>query len=171
MTDSVVADFIELERRVEDLRAFEREYRSRMLSYFRQQIRDLGEDAPSVLLRPGEVAVSGSDLALAYGALSDRIAAALEYLAGRDDDMPALVRALAHPSLADEDMTLAWAGYREAVIMRDALDGRTEHWSAAYDGEALGRGDRQDEAVQLKAAEADDALEVLVRGTTRGNGS
>jgi DivIVA domain-containing protein len=44
-TGSLVREREELERRVEDLRAFERDYRSRLKAYLEDQLRDLAADA------------------------------------------------------------------------------------------------------------------------------
>ena len=53
MADAALTDELgELQRRVEDLRAFEREYRSRLCAYLTSQLRDLRQPGP-VLVQVG----------------------------------------------------------------------------------------------------------------------
>ena len=77
------------------------------------------------------------------------------------------VRPWAHPSLSPEQLATAWADYCEQVSIRDGLmdTGREPfiEWSEVYDPDDLGH-PRDEEAIAMKCAEADEARAVIQFG-------
>jgi hypothetical protein len=64
---SLVQSREELERRVDDLRAFEREYRSRLKAYLEGQLRDLEAGAADSGVFPAVTAATGPQPAIPVG--------------------------------------------------------------------------------------------------------
>ncbi len=69
---SLIQQREELERRIDDLRAFEREYRSRLAAYFEQQLREVRGEVP---MRHGAVVMQGSASPSVGGTSTTRSAA------------------------------------------------------------------------------------------------
>ena len=83
---------------------------------------------------------------------------------GPDDEVPAEIRHIAHPSFTSNELTGLWADHRVAVRNRDALLGGTRDWCEVFDAADLGRHGRHEAACELAASLAAETADFILHG-------